>query len=150
MVPDLKGLEPLPLTVVVLVVVVLNRCGGGAIRPLPRDGGVEELHGGPTVGPRPQGLYQRSKTEVVPEMVRCRGSDAGQSTKMLVRSWRGFRTRCRGCLSVVVFVNAAFLIGNKNTIYTHICAQNEGQTQVSIELETLLSMHYRYDALNKI
>jgi len=25
--------------------------GGGAIRPLPRDGGVEELHGDPTVGP---------------------------------------------------------------------------------------------------
>jgi len=26
--------------------------GGGATRPLPRDGGVEELHGDPTVGPR--------------------------------------------------------------------------------------------------
>jgi len=27
---------------------------GGATRPLPRDGGVEELHGDPTVGPRPK------------------------------------------------------------------------------------------------
>jgi len=26
---------------------------GGATRPLPKDGGVEELHGDPTVGPRP-------------------------------------------------------------------------------------------------
>jgi len=26
--------------------------GGGATRLLPRDGGVEELHGDPTVGPR--------------------------------------------------------------------------------------------------
>jgi len=28
--------------------------GGGATRPLRRDGGVEELHGDPTVGPRPK------------------------------------------------------------------------------------------------
>jgi len=28
------------------------RGGGGATRPLPRDGGVEELHGDLTVGPR--------------------------------------------------------------------------------------------------
>jgi len=28
--------------------------GGGATRPLPRDEGMEELHGGPTVGPRPK------------------------------------------------------------------------------------------------
>jgi len=28
--------------------------GGGATRPLPRDGGVEKLHGDPTVGPRPK------------------------------------------------------------------------------------------------
>jgi len=27
--------------------------GGGAIRPLPRDGGAGELHGNPTVGPSP-------------------------------------------------------------------------------------------------
>jgi len=27
---------------------------GGATRPLPMDGGVEELHGDPTVGPRPK------------------------------------------------------------------------------------------------
>jgi len=29
-------------------------CGGGATRPLPRDGGVEELYGDPTVGPLPK------------------------------------------------------------------------------------------------
>jgi len=28
--------------------------GGGANGLLPRDGGVEELHGDPTVGPRPK------------------------------------------------------------------------------------------------
>jgi len=28
--------------------------GGGAIRPFPKDGGVEELHGDLTVGPRPK------------------------------------------------------------------------------------------------
>jgi len=28
---------------------------GGATRPLPIDGGLEELHGDPTVGPRPKG-----------------------------------------------------------------------------------------------
>jgi len=27
---------------------------GGATRPLPRDGGVDKLHGDPTVGPRPK------------------------------------------------------------------------------------------------
>jgi len=26
---------------------------GGATQPLPRDGGVEDLHGDPTAGPRP-------------------------------------------------------------------------------------------------
>jgi len=30
--------------------------GGGATQPLSRDGGVEELHGDPTVGPRLLGL----------------------------------------------------------------------------------------------
>jgi len=41
--------------------------GGGATRPLPRDGGVEELHGDPTVRLR-KGLDQRSKIkEVVPK-----------------------------------------------------------------------------------
>jgi len=33
---------------------ILIVCGGGVTRPLPRDGSVEELHGGPTVGPRPK------------------------------------------------------------------------------------------------
>jgi len=28
--------------------------GGGVTRPLPTDGGVEELHTDPTVGPRPK------------------------------------------------------------------------------------------------
>jgi len=37
---------------------------GGATRPLPRDGGVEELHGDPTVG-HAQGLDHRSKMEEV-------------------------------------------------------------------------------------
>jgi len=32
---------------------VSTRTGGGATRPLPRDGGVEELHGETTVEPRP-------------------------------------------------------------------------------------------------
>ena len=29
-------------------------CGGGTTRPLPRDGGAEELRGDPTVGPHPK------------------------------------------------------------------------------------------------
>jgi len=33
--------------------------GGGATRSLPRDGGVEELHGDPTVGPHPK-VWNRS------------------------------------------------------------------------------------------
>jgi len=57
------------------VLIVDRKPGGGATRSLPRDGGVEELHGEAT----PQGLDQRSKTEeVVPKMARRRGSDAGQ------------------------------------------------------------------------
>jgi len=67
----------------------LHGGGGGATRPFPRDGGVEELYGDPTVGPRPkvwtratpQGLDQRSKMEVVPKMARRRGSDAGKSRR---------------------------------------------------------------------
>jgi len=58
--------------------------GGGATRPLPRDRGVEELHGDPTVGPRLKvwTLDQRSKIEeVVPKMARRRGTDAGQSRR---------------------------------------------------------------------
>jgi len=34
--------------------------GGGATRPLPRDGGVEELHGDLTVRPRPK-VWTRGK-----------------------------------------------------------------------------------------
>jgi len=49
-----------------------NLGDGGATRPLPRDGGIEELHGDPTVGPRPQGLDQRSKMEeAVPKINYC-------------------------------------------------------------------------------
>jgi len=44
-------------------------CGGGATRPLPRDEGVEELHGDPKM------------EEVVPKMARRRGSDTGQSRR---------------------------------------------------------------------
>jgi len=33
---------------------ILWHRGGGAIRPLSRNGSVEELHGDPTVGPRPR------------------------------------------------------------------------------------------------
>jgi len=32
----------------------VHKCGGGATRSLPWDGGVEELHRDPTVGPRPK------------------------------------------------------------------------------------------------
>ena len=31
-----------------------HRGGGGTTRPLPRDGGAEELRGDPTVGPHPK------------------------------------------------------------------------------------------------
>jgi len=31
-----------------------QKLGGGATGPLPRDKNVEELHGDPTVGPRPK------------------------------------------------------------------------------------------------
>jgi len=47
------------------------------------DGVTEALHRGPTVGPRPQGLDQRSKMEEVPKIARWRGSDAGQSRRRL-------------------------------------------------------------------
>ena len=33
---------------------VTVRDGGGTTRPLPRDGGAEELRGDPTVGPHPK------------------------------------------------------------------------------------------------
>jgi len=53
--------------------------GGGATRPLPRDGGVKELPRRPNSRATPQGMDQRSKMEeVVPKMARRRGSDAGQ------------------------------------------------------------------------
>jgi len=55
--------------------------GGGATRPLPRDGGVEELHGDPTVGPCPRSEPEVKMEEVLPKMARRRGSDAGQSRR---------------------------------------------------------------------
>ena len=33
---------------------VVERGGGGTTRPLPRDGGAEELRGDPTIGPHPK------------------------------------------------------------------------------------------------
>jgi len=50
---------------------------GGATRPLPRDGGVEELHGDPTVGPRPKVCTR------------------GQKWKKWYRRWRVGETRIR-------------------------------------------------------
>jgi len=50
--------------------------GGGATRLLPRDGGVEKLHGDPTVRPRPK-VWTRSQNggssakDGVPESLRC-------------------------------------------------------------------------------
>jgi len=35
--------------------------GGGAAQPLPRDGGVEFLHGDPTVWPRPKVWFRGQK-----------------------------------------------------------------------------------------
>jgi len=35
--------------------------GGGATRPLPRDGGVEELYGDPAFGPRPKAWTRGQK-----------------------------------------------------------------------------------------
>ena len=32
----------------------VDDCGGGTTRPLPRDGGAEELRGDPTIGPHPK------------------------------------------------------------------------------------------------
>jgi len=61
--------------------------GGGATRPLPRDGGLEGWrHGGTPWRSNSRathkGLDQRSKIEeVVPKMARRRGSDAEQSRK---------------------------------------------------------------------
>jgi len=45
----------------------------GATRPIPRDGGIEELHGDPTVGPRPK-VWTR-----------------GQKRKKWCRRWHGCR-----------------------------------------------------------
>jgi len=53
-------------------------------------GGTEKLYGDPRVGPRPQGLDQRSKMEVVPKTAHRRGSDAGQSRRSWVRVTESF------------------------------------------------------------
>jgi len=42
--------------------------GGGAIRPLPRDGGVEKLYGGPTVGPRPKVWIRNQRKNGAPKI----------------------------------------------------------------------------------
>jgi len=70
--------------------------GGGAIRPLPRDGGVEELHGDPTVGPRPKVWTRGQKRKKWCRRWRRRGSDTGQSRRRWVRSCIGKRTK-EGC-----------------------------------------------------
>jgi len=48
---------------------------GGANRPHPGDGGVEELHGDPTVGPRPSSgpkvKNRSSAKDSAPERLRC-------------------------------------------------------------------------------
>jgi len=50
--------------------------GGGATQPLPRDGGVEELHGDPTVGHAPRSgpevkIGRSSAEDDAPEMIEC-------------------------------------------------------------------------------
>jgi len=50
--------------------------GGGATRPLLRDGGAKELHGDPTIGPRPnvwtRGQNGKSSTkDGAPERLKC-------------------------------------------------------------------------------
>jgi len=53
--------------------IIDNACGGGGdTRPLPRDGGVEELHGDPTVGPRPKVWNGRSSDkDGAPKRLEC-------------------------------------------------------------------------------
>jgi len=45
-------LEPIQTITLKRKLIVPSSCGSGAILPLPRDGGAEELHGHPTVGSR--------------------------------------------------------------------------------------------------
>jgi len=57
------------------VVLWLERGGGGATRPLPRDRGVEELYRDPTVGTRPKvwtrGKNGSSAKDGAPERLGC-------------------------------------------------------------------------------
>jgi len=55
--------------------------GGGATRPLPRDGGVEELHGDPTVGLAPRSVKngRSSAKDSAPEKLRCGTIQVGTS-----------------------------------------------------------------------
>jgi len=57
---------------------------GGATRPLPRDGGVEELHGDPTVRPLPK-VWTR-----------------GQKWKKFCRRWRAVGCPIVGAFIVVI------------------------------------------------
>jgi len=73
--------------------------GGGATQPFPRDGGVEKLHGDPTLGPRPQGLDQRSKMkDVVPKMERRKAQMRDNPERDEINSAEGVRRRCKKLL----------------------------------------------------
>jgi len=50
-----------PNVTFVLAHLCVKLSGGGATRPLPRDRGVEELHGDPTVGPRSTSTKETTK-----------------------------------------------------------------------------------------
>jgi len=50
----IKGQVSLNFSLYFLFLLRERDYGGGATRPLPRDGSLEELHGDPTVGPRPK------------------------------------------------------------------------------------------------
>jgi len=70
--PDLKGLY------------LKGKYGGGATRPLPRDGGVEKLHRDPTVGSRPKSRSEvkngRSGAEDDAPEARMRDSQGGSES----------------------------------------------------------------------
>jgi len=71
--------------------------GGGATRPLPRDGGVEELHGDPQSGHTPSsGLEVKngrsSAKDGAPERLRC-GSFQEEVSQMLQRVSAGAARR---------------------------------------------------------
>jgi len=71
--------------------------GGGATRPLPKNGGVEEHHGDSTVGPRPKvctrGQNGRSSAkDGVPERLKC-GTIQEEVSQILQRVFVGAARR---------------------------------------------------------